>query len=260
MPNVFNLALPNETLASFYGGNANPAANTSYTSGLATQDHGVPALHGEPQLAIGHSIGTMTIALGTSDIANILNTPGFASMSLIQQATALQSGLNTIQSEYSALMTVIRNVLPNTQIDLIGAYNPYHATPNDPIAPIAEPAFLGLNKIIQGEATKFGATYVDTYTAFLGHESTYTNITGGQGNINPTPAGFGAIASQLGSTTVPEPSTLFLPEASASRVSSSRTWRRLDPVPGGLIRPDQARDRAALVPSRIGRAGSRSLA
>jgi lysophospholipase L1-like esterase len=137
---------------------------------------------------------------------NILNSPGFASMSLVQQATAVQNGLTTIQSQYDALMNEIKNVLPNTKIDLIGAYNPFHATPNSPLAGIAEPAFLGLNNIIQSEASKFGASYIDTYTAFLGHESTYTNILSGSGT--PTAAGYSAIANALGAT-VPEPSTAF---------------------------------------------------
>src|SRR5205814_10500122 len=110
--------------------------------------------------------------------------------------------------QYTGLLNEIHNVLPNTKIDLVGAYNPYHATPNDPLAPIAEPAFLGLNKIIQGEATSTGAAYINTYTAFLGHEGTFTNVLGGQGNINPTAAGFSAIAGQLDSTVVPEPGTI----------------------------------------------------
>ncbi len=209
VPNVINLALPNETLGSFLSGNSDSAANSNYGSSHATQFSEFLQTV-TSQAAAGQGIGTVTIALGTSDIANILNSPGFASLSLVQQATALQSGLALIQAEYAGVLAGVRTLLPNAQIDLIGAYNPYHATPNSPLAPIAEPAFLGLNNIIQGEASQFGATYINTYTAFLGHEGTYTNILGGQGNIEPTAAGDSAIAALLAPSAVPEPSTLFL--------------------------------------------------
>ena len=208
-PNVFNLALPNETLGSFSSGSANTSANTLYSATQTSQD-GAFMHYMASQLAAGNQITTVTISLGTADIMNILNTPGFGSLSLIQQATAVQAGLDKIQTQYTSLMGEIRNVLPNTTIDLVGAYNPFHSTPNSPLAPIAEPAFLGLNKILQGEASMFGATYVDTYTKFLGNEGTYTNILGGSGNISPTSLGYSAIAAQLNSTVVPEPSTLFI--------------------------------------------------
>jgi hypothetical protein len=227
-PNVFNLALPNETLGTFSTGNANSAANTSYSSSQGTQS-GMFLHDMASELAAGHQITNMTISLGTSDIANILNSPGFSSLSLADQAAKLQAGLTQVQTQFTALMSEVRNVLPNTKIDLIGAYNPYHATPNDPLAPIAEPAFLGLNKIIQGEAKMFGASYVDTYTAFLGHEGTFTNILGGQGNTNPTAAGFSAIADQLAQAT-PEPSTLFLAGVGLAGLAARSCRRRYGKV------------------------------
>jgi lysophospholipase L1-like esterase len=208
-PNVFNLALPNETLSSFSSGNADTSANTLYSPSLTSQN--MAFMHYmATQLAAGNQINTVTISLGTQDIMNILNQPGFGSMSLIQQATAVQAGLAQIQSEYSSLLGQIRNVLPNATIDLVGAYNPFHATPNSPLAPIAEPAFLGLNNILQQDASQYNATYVDTYTKFLGNEATFTNILNGTGSISPTVPGYSAIAAQLNSTIVPEPSTLFI--------------------------------------------------
>ena len=223
VPNVFNLAVPNETLGTFSTGNLGNAANTNYSTPDGTQSN--MFLHDiASELAAGHQVGTVTVSLGMADMSNILNAPGFASLSLADQATKVQAGLSQIQTQYTALLAEIRNVLPNAQVDLIGAYNPYHATPNDPLAPIAEPAFLGLNKVFKGEAGMFGATYVDTYTAFLGHEGTYTNILGGQGNINPTPLGYSAIAAQLAQAT-PEPSTLFLAGFGMAGLAA-RAWRR----------------------------------
>jgi lysophospholipase L1-like esterase len=224
-PNVFNLALPNETLASFTGGNPAAASNTLYTSGSRGTQNGMFLHYMASELAAGHKIDTVTVALGTSDINNILKSAGFSTLPLSQQAAKVEAGLAQIQSQYSSLLGDIHNVLPNTRIDLIGAYNPYHATPSDPIAPIAEAAFLGLNKIIQGEATSSGATYVDTYTKFLGNEGTYTNILGGKGDINPSASGFSAIAAQLDPTVVPEPSTLFLAAFGVAGLAG-HSWRR----------------------------------
>ena len=233
---MINLALPNETLGSFSSGNPDTSANSLYSSSLTNQN--MAFMHDmATQLAAGNQISTVTISLGTSDIMNILNSPGFGSMSLIQQATAVQTGLAQIQSEYTSLMSEIRNVLPDATIDLVGAYNPFHATPNSPLAPIAEPAFLGLDNILQQVASTNKATYVNTYTSFLGNEGTYTNILGGTGNINPTAAGFSAIAAQLSSTVVPEPSTLFI--AALGLAGPRRPRPGVPPCPIGLNPADR---------------------
>src|SRR5579864_3164681 len=81
-----------------------------------------------------------------------------------------------------------------------------------PLAALAGPAVLALNKVIEAEASAFGAHYVDTYTPFLGHEAQYTYIgqldVSGAPNVHPNATGYGVIAAQI--EAVPEPGSLFV--------------------------------------------------
>ncbi len=209
-PNVVNLGAPFESLGTFFsGGNVYAGANLNYTT-PTTNQNGLLLQNIQSQVAAGNSIDHVTVALGTMDVMNLLNSPGFSSLTLPQQATALGTTLAQIQASYSALMGEVHALLPNAQVELIGGFNPFHAMPNNPLAPIAEPAFLGLNKIIQGAAASFGGTYIDTYSKFLGHEGTYTHVLGSPADINLTARGFAAIAASVEAASVPEPSTLFL--------------------------------------------------
>lgn len=225
-PAVVNAAVPFESLNTFFSGNPYNNANTNYSSPQVSQNtlfvQTVAA-----QMAAGRSIDQVSISLGTMDVMNLLNSTGFAALPLDQQAVKLGQTLGQIQGEYANVLGEVHALLPNAKISLIGAFNPFHALPNDPIVPIAEPAFLGLNKIIQGAAKGLGANYIDTYTAFLGHEATYTHVLDRPGDINLTAAGFTSVAAELNAAAVPEPGTLALGCLGVlGLVARARTLRR----------------------------------
>ncbi len=229
-PSVVNLSLPGEALATYSSTDANYSANTNYY--VAGTANGAPQSSQQDMFyhyvmtaaSNGSPVTNITISLGMTDINNILNAPGFSTMSLTQQASAIQTGLGQIATEYTALMSSIRGLLPDAKIDLIGAYNPYNATPGNPLASSAESAILGLNNIIQAQAAANGATYIDTYTAFLGKEGSLTNILG-TGSIDPTAAGYSAIGNLLSASAVPEPSTVFLAAFGVIGLAG-HAWRR----------------------------------
>ena len=103
------------------------------------------------------------------------------------------------------MLAQVHALLPNAKVLALGEYNPFPGQPGNPLNAIAGPAIQGLNATIQGVAKSWGAQYVDTASAFVGHEADYTYITQG-GNVHPNAAGYAAIATQA--EAVPEPSTL----------------------------------------------------
>ncbi len=229
-PNVVNLALPGVSLANYNTTLPNYTANTNYY--VAGTANGVPQSSQQDMFyhyalaagANGSPVTNITLSLGMTDVTNILNAPGFSTMSLTQQSAAIQTGLSQISTEYASVLNSIHSLLPNAKIDLIGAYNPYNATPNNPLAASAESAILGLNSIIQSQAASTGATYINTYSAFLGKEGTYTNILS-TGGIDPTAAGYSAIGQLLNASAVPEPSSIFLATVGLLGLAG-HTWRR----------------------------------
>jgi lysophospholipase L1-like esterase len=215
-PNVINLALPGETAATFNTTDPNFTANSNYY--VAGTVNGVPQASQESMLfhyvavaaASGSPVTNITISFGMTDLMNLLNAPGFSTLTQAQQSAQVQAGLAQISGEYSSILTLVHTLAPNAKVDLIGAYNPFNATPNSPLATSAASAVLGLNNILQSLSQQgTGSTYINTYSAFLGNEGTFTNILS-NGSVEPTAAGFSAIGALLSSTVVPEPGTVFL--------------------------------------------------
>ena len=120
------------------------------------------------------------------------------------------------RQDLQGLAIELKAVLPEAQLIFLGYYNPFAALTGTAIAQLAPQAIQGLNAVIAGEATAFGAKFVDTYTTFLGKEASDTLITTiafGAPNIHPTPAGYQLIGQQLAGLSlspVPEPGSLAL--------------------------------------------------
>ena len=229
-PSVINLALPGEALATYGSTDSNYTANTNYI--VQGTSNGQPQASQQDMFyhyvmtaaSSGSPVTNVTISLGMQDMMNVINAQGFTSLSSSQQNSAIQAGLSTVSSQYATLLSEIRGLLPNAKIDIIGAYNPYNATPNSPLAGAAQQAITGLNTVLQSVAGANNATYVNTYSAFLGNEGTFTNILN-NGSINPTPAGYSAIANLLSPTVAPEPSSIALALAGVVGLAG-HAWRR----------------------------------
>lgn len=149
-----------------------------------------------------------------------------AALSSLPPAAALAAApgvLAQYRTEYAGILTNIRSLTPDANLYLLGYFNPFPADPGSPAAPIFNAFGAELNGIIRELAGRFGATYVDTATPFIGREAELTfqdeqphgffrdgPFPGVEpiGNVHPNDAGYAVIASQLvAAAAVPEPTT-----------------------------------------------------
>jgi lysophospholipase L1-like esterase len=216
-PIVVNLGVDGETTTTFFHGGPQgdgtqsgqpaPQLNTNYTDPSQTQNSLMLAKI-ESQQAQGHPISTVSAQLGANDLLVAANTPGFFALSPADQQAKIAQVLGTVQQNDTQLLTEIRTALPHANLLLLGYHNPFAVDPSSPLGQVAGPAIQALNTLIQGEASAFGATYVDTYTPFVGHELQDTLIA--SNNVHPTDAGYALIVGQMEAASIPEPNTLAL--------------------------------------------------
>jgi len=233
-PAVINLAIDGETASSFMTGSGRTPPvvgrtdvplqleNLNYSAGNLVPQGSLFASAVAAQQAQGNTINTVTITLGFNELAALASLPATAALAQIAPTLA------AYEASYSAVLTQIRSLLPSADLALLGYFNPFPADPASPAAPIFAAGGTPLNAIIQGLAARFNATYVDTFTPFVGNEARYTyqavqpagssvpDPFGGLlpiGNVHPNALGYDVIATQLASATavvVPEPSSLAL--------------------------------------------------
>jgi lysophospholipase L1-like esterase len=218
-PNVVNIAVDGDSSNSFFTGKGRvppsagftdtslAALNTNYQSD-PTQSQVAKLIDTIQQAKTGgQTISNVTVSLGSNDLFALALTPGFLTETPAHQQADLTKALGAFQADYTKLMSLLKTLLPDAKVSVLGTYNPFPGAPTSPFAPFAAPAIQALNQIIAGEAKAFGASYVDTASAFVGKESAYTFITQG-GNVHPNDLGYQAIASQI--EAVPEPTTLAM--------------------------------------------------
>lgn len=223
---LVNLAVPGETSGSFVSGsgrvgpdNQPPtpaedavlvALNRNYTD-YATQNNVPPptqqSLLDRTLAAYGSSITTVTIRLGPDDLFAAALTPGFFARTPAEQAAAIGQTLQAVAANEAAILTDLKANLPGATIILVGSYNPFPDGFPSPFTPLAGPAILGLNSVLQGLADTFHVGFADPYQAFVGNELTDTFVLD-NGNVHPNDAGYLLIAGAI--EAVPEPSTLGL--------------------------------------------------
>ena len=209
-PNVVNLGVDGETSTSFFsGGQPGAPLNLNYPSAATSQNTQLLSQIAAQQAA-GHTIGSVTISLGANDLFAAVGTPSFFALNPAQQQSAILGAMSAVQNNYTTLLTELHSLLPHAAVTMVGYYNPYPAVPGSPLAPLAGPAIQLLNAVIAGEASAFGAKFVDTYTAFQGKEAQLTHITDAPSgtNVHPNDAGYAAIGKAI--NPVPEPATVAL--------------------------------------------------
>ena len=209
-PNVINLGVDGETTSSFFsGGQSTMPWNLNYSGTTVSQDS-VLQSDLAAQQAAGNTVSDITVSLGANDLFAVMQSPNFFNQSSSQQFAAILASMSTIQNNYTNLLIQLHAEAPGAQISLVGYYNPYAAVPGAPPSQLAGPAIQLLNAVIAGEAAAFGDHYVDTYSAFLGHEAQYTYITDSPPgtNVHPNDLGYSVIAGHI--SPVPEPSSALL--------------------------------------------------
>ena len=228
-PEVVNLAIAGETAASFMSGVGRTAPvvgrtdvplaleNLHYNAANLVSQGSFFASTVASELSRGNTVSTVTITLGFNELGALSSLPPAAALAAISQT------LQTYQSNYGSVLTQIRSLLPNTNLSLLGYYNPFPADPASPAAPIFNAAGMQLNNIIRGLATQYGASFVDTAGPFVGREALYTYLDeqphgssvpspfGGVlpiGNVHPNARGYEVIAAQVSAVAaIPEPSS-----------------------------------------------------
>ncbi len=231
-PEVVNLAIDGETAASFMTGvgRTPPVAgrtdvplaleNLHYSASSLMSQSATFASLVSAEATAGNRVSTVTITLGFNELGALAALPASAALAAIPQT------LQLYQTNYNAVLTQVRSLLPNANLSLLGYYNPFPADPSSPAAPIFNTAGLQLNGIIKGLAGRYGASFVDTATPFLGHEAQYTYLDespagsfvigsfGGVlpiGNVHPNDQGYSVIAAQVAAVSaVPEPESWAL--------------------------------------------------
>jgi lysophospholipase L1-like esterase len=225
-PIVTNLAIDGETSSSFLTGsgrvlsvpgttdstvqswNTNYASNPSITQNQAFQQAITAAK------AAGNDVATVTISLGANDLFKLVANPAFQSGTPAVQQQMLNSTLNQIGSTYAVLLAEVHTLAPNAKVFAVGTYNPFPADPTNPLNAFAKQAILGLDATVKSVAGSWGATYVDTYTPFLGNEAKYTYMNVVPGDVHPNAIGYQAISDAIAGASaiatanaVPEPTT-----------------------------------------------------
>jgi lysophospholipase L1-like esterase len=204
LPNVFNLSIPDETSSSFFD-TSNPyrIANLNYTAPVSQAALFNSTVASEEGL--GHTISTVTFALGANDLLGLL-TPTFLSESFAMQEFQVQQTLQTVQNNLVASLTDIRTELPTSKLILVGYYNPYDLATIPPTEVALTNGIVGeLNSELSGDAAAFGGTYVDVQSAFSGHIAQYTWMDTALQDIHPNDLGYSVIANQIKPNVVPAP-------------------------------------------------------
>ena len=223
-PTVINLAIDGETASSFNTGMGRtppvqgrtdvPLAleNLNYAGQAATPQHDLLAAKIAQQTAMGNTIADVSITLGFNELGAIATKPN---------ALALLPGvLGAYLANETKNLSFIRSLAPNANLYLVNYYNPFPGDPGNPAGSFFATAGPKLDAIIKALAGEFHAYYVDTATPFKGHEAAYTYIAQQSagfyrdgrysgiepiGNVHPNDTGYGVIAAQFRSATIPTP-------------------------------------------------------
>lgn len=233
-PNVVNLAIDGETASSFVtnAGRTPPVVgrgdsplqleNLNYGNSNAISQSTLFANTVAAQKAAGNTISTISITLGFNELAALSpmqKTPSAEATAIAQ----IPSTLAAYQANYKTVLNQVRSLAPNANLYLNGYFDPFPADPTSPAGPIFQAGGTALNNIIQGLAAEYGATYVNNFTPFVGHEAEYTyegslptgTVIGGAfggalpiGDVHPNALGYSVIAGDVAAASpVPEPST-----------------------------------------------------
>jgi len=238
-PTVANFAIDGETSASFFAGSGRVSSdgqghNPNY-NGLANpyaQSQRLQDSFNTP--AANADVKAVTVQLGANNLDAVASSPGFLGKTPAEQQSMVAAALGAFQADYAAILGDVRTRFPTADVYALGYHNPYNGDPTHPFYPLADPAVQGLNQVIAGVASAFGAKYVDVYGAIHPNEAGFTLIATWQKDpvnyVHLNDAGYAAVAGQLirtagGPSQVPEPATLILAGVGGMVLLARRTRR-----------------------------------
>jgi lysophospholipase L1-like esterase len=216
VPQVVNLGVDGETSSTFLSGgpvtgNGTPgqpgySLNTNYPSMDTSQNAQMleTIVH---QIDSGQNISTVSLQIGANDLLSVMNSPGFLNLTPDQQQAKISAAIATIQMNTTTILSEIHSLLPHANVLVLGYHDPF-AFPGSKLEPLTGPAIQALNSVVAGEASAFGAKYVDVYDALKGNILQDTFIS--SGNVHPNGQGYAAIELAMEAASVPEPSTLLV--------------------------------------------------
>jgi lysophospholipase L1-like esterase len=202
-PTVVNASVFGDDSGSFFN-TSNPARflNTNYPSpptAVSQRDRVLAEI--STAAALGRPVTKVTVSMGANDLLSVVQQPGFLLLPPDQQGALVFGALNAMTSNLSTLYGTLRTALPTAEIVAVGYYDPFVVLPGNPNPALTANAIMTMNTIISDVSTFFGARYVDTYSAFSGHEAVLTNMlldqTTSLPNVHPTDAGYAVIANQI---------------------------------------------------------------
>ena len=207
-PNVINLGVSGETSSSFFGNGVGLDGSTS------SAKH---ELYREP-IAFPGRLDALDDPIpdrgGQHDLDRDAHPRRQRPLRRPGQRHLDPQALMTFQTNEMTLLSQIQNLLPNTNLILLGYYDPYPPSfnqPNSPYYQLAQAsaqAIPAINQYIAADAAAVNGTFVNLQPVFAGNELNYTYIA--TGNVHPNLTGYQAIGTALAQGTVPEPSTVIL--------------------------------------------------
>ena len=200
-PDVFNLANPGETTASFLRGSgpAPPRYNQNYAPDFSQNQAALFAA-----LADERDISVVTLQIGGNDLLGLVADPAFLFGAAAARQTRLDAAFATLETNYRALLRQINALAPNARVLILGYPDPFAGLgAQNPLAGLSTPIAQRENALYERLAGEFGARYVDLFAAFAGRETELTLITtddppgSGYPNFHPTFTGYQEIAARL---------------------------------------------------------------
>ncbi|WP_165227224.1 GDSL-type esterase/lipase family protein [Aquisphaera insulae] len=231
-PTVLNLAIPGEQSTSFFDPkNLSPTGpprawelNLNYagTNGMVSQNDLM--LSEIMNLPASDHITAVSLIFGANDIFAVLGSDAYKNGDAATKLALISGAISTALHNYGVVLTELQQVAPGAHVYLPGYYNPFPEAYDPTDHALYDLVLSYFNPNLTALAHQFGATYVDTYSLFVGHELEFTNIA--TGDFHPNALGYAAIGAALSSAAVPEPSSvisLALGIAGAAVVARRRT-------------------------------------
>lgn len=221
-PTVLNLAINGETTYSFGNGLGRVSSDGQ---GFNTNYNGLPVPYAQKQrladsfgsILQASNVQNITLQLGANNLDAVGAQPDFLSVSDAERQARVGAALQQVQQDYAQTLTELKSQFPNAKIYAMGYHNPYNGDPTHPFYPLADAAIRGLNQVIEGVSTAYGANYVDVYGAIHPNEAEFTLINTWQTDptnyVHLNEDGYAQVGAQLIATAapgVPEPSTWVL--------------------------------------------------